>query len=291
MRSSRGCVFFVLKKELNTLKQRKTKSRKVCLPRLKRVRRKKTKESKDSLKKPKASNSSFEAKPRKLRYAETANLVGVVKDTPPAVDPLRGPLPPADHKWWDGKQSNKQKLVKQGVICRLKDFGLLLGGSLVEMPIGPYSAGFHRYQVERPLASIFDKSRSALQIKNVPPKLGGAYHLGNTACALRYLRTAHNVYLIVRRSLFEAMEGKTVLSGLALREISKALRRLRPDLPGVNWYNQLYFCYRRLSRGKHNIKTVNDRRDIFGLSPMTKQNRTLRGRSVLSSFGTWSGLH
>lgn len=158
-----------------------------------------------------------------------------------------GPLPPASNSWWVGKDPGKLKKCRAGVICTLMEYGHYeYGKEMKVLPPYPYGAAFHKYHAEKPLVSLFDTSRSALHFQRKNPSNGGAYYLGNTQGALRFLRKAKHTYDKLREGLYGALREDYTLTRTSLKVYQEALRAIRPDVSHCKWFNHLNFCLRRL---------------------------------------------
>jgi len=188
--------------------------------------------------------------PRQLSYAQTARRVGLKPMVQPRTVPY-GPLPPANNSWWVGKDPGKLKKCRAGVITTLMEYGHYVDGKLEVLPPYPYSGAFHEYHASQPLVSLHDRSRSALYFKKKTKEAGGAYFLGNTQGAVRFLRKAFHTYELLREGLYGALREDYTLSGNSVRVYREALRAIRPDVPQCKWYCHLNFCFRKLcSRDK-----------------------------------------
>jgi len=157
-----------------------------------------------------------------------------------------GPLPPADNSWWVGKDPGKLKKCRAGVISTLMEYGHFDADGLVAMPPYPYGGAFHDYHANKPLVSLHDTSRSALHFKRRTRETGGAYFLGNTQGAVRFLRKAKHTFEKLREGLYGALREDYTLTRTSLKVYQEAIRVIKPDVPHVKWYNHLQFCLRKL---------------------------------------------
>jgi len=177
-----------------------------------------------------------------------------------ATGPIRpkGPLPPADNVWWEGKSPGKLRKFRAGVIVNLQDYGHYDSETgWVAEPSYPLSRGHYHYHLNQPLVKISDRSRSALHFKRATVEKGGAYFLGNTQRAVRFLRKCSDTASLLREGLYGVLREDYLPSDTSLKVYKKVLHGLRPDLPGVKWFNHLSFCLRKVKDiHKHSLAAL-----------------------------------